>query len=66
VAPELLLQALVAGQKVSRFGVRELDRVIFDMFAPQLTEAKENGVKEVTIDVGDDGAPRLTPATPGA
>jgi ATP-dependent Clp protease ATP-binding subunit ClpA len=61
VAPELLLQALVAGQKVSRFGVRELDRVIFDMFAMRLTEAKEDGVKEVTIDVGDDGLPRVTP-----
>ncbi len=66
VAPELLVQALVAGQKVSRFGVRELDRVIFDMFALQLTEAKENGVKEVTIDVGDDGNPRVTPVVPNA
>jgi hypothetical protein len=46
---------------VSRFGVRELDRVIFDMFAMRLTEAKEDGVKEVTIDVGDDGLPRVTP-----
>ena len=66
VAPELLVQALIAGQKVSRFGVRELDRVIFDMFALQLTEAKENGVKEVTIDVGDDGNPRVTPVVPNA
>jgi ATP-dependent Clp protease ATP-binding subunit ClpA len=66
VAPELLVQALIAGQKVSRFGVRELDRVIFDMFAMQLTDAKESGAKEVTIDVGDDGNPRVTPVSPSA
>jgi ATP-dependent Clp protease ATP-binding subunit ClpA len=66
VAPELLVQALIAGQKVSRFGVRELDRVIFDMFAMQLTDAKESGAKEVTIDVGEDGNPRVTPVAPSA
>src|SRR5207253_2339668 len=43
VAPELVMQALLAGQKVSRFGVRELDRVISDLFASLLTEAREAG-----------------------
>jgi ATP-dependent Clp protease ATP-binding subunit ClpA len=61
VAPELIVQALIAGQKVSRFGVRELDRVIFDMFAVSLTQAREDGATEVTVDVGDDGLPRVKP-----
>jgi len=62
VEPQLIAHALTAGQKVSRFGVRELDRVIFDMFALQLTEAKELGVRAVRIGVDADGTPQVTAA----
>jgi ATP-dependent Clp protease ATP-binding subunit ClpC len=50
VAPELIMQALSKNEKISRFGIRELERIIFDMFAPSLAEAKENGAKRVLIE----------------
>jgi ATP-dependent Clp protease ATP-binding subunit ClpA len=62
VAPELILQALIAGQKVSRFGVRELDRVIFEMFASSLIQAREAGAKEVVVNVNADGTPSVSAA----
>ena len=62
VEPQLIASALLAGQKVSRFGVRELDRVICDMFAVQLTDARESGARIVRIGVGADGAPHVTAA----
>jgi ATP-dependent Clp protease ATP-binding subunit ClpC len=61
VSPQLLVEALIAGQKVSRFGVRELDRVIFDMFALQLTEAREAGAVIVRVEVDDNGRPKVNP-----
>jgi len=62
VAPELIVEALIAGAKVSRFGVRELDRVIFEMFALQLTEAREGGATKVKVEVGADGKAAVSPA----
>ncbi len=41
VAPELIMRALMANEKVSRFGIRELERILFDLFANQFIEAKE-------------------------
>jgi ATP-dependent Clp protease ATP-binding subunit ClpA len=59
VSPQLLVEALIAGQKLSRFGVRELDRVIFDMFALQLTEAREAGAEKVRVEVDENGRPKV-------
>jgi ATP-dependent Clp protease ATP-binding subunit ClpA len=50
VAPELLVRALAANEKVSRFGIRELERILNDMFADQLLAAQEDGAKEVQIE----------------
>jgi ATP-dependent Clp protease ATP-binding subunit ClpA len=60
VAPELIMEALIAGQKVSRFGIRELDRVLFEMFAAALAQAREEGATAVAVDVGEDGSPRVS------
>ena len=63
VAPELILRALMANEKVSRFGIRELERILFDLFANQFIDAKEGGAKRVRIDVDDDKNVRVTPAS---
>jgi ATP-dependent Clp protease ATP-binding subunit ClpA len=55
VAPELLLQALEANLKVSRFGIRELERILFDFFAEQLVAMREKKVTHVSFRRGDDG-----------
>jgi ATP-dependent Clp protease ATP-binding subunit ClpC len=55
VAPELILQALVKNEKISRFGIRELERITFDMFASHLADARERGVNEVILEANDRG-----------
>jgi ATP-dependent Clp protease ATP-binding subunit ClpA len=67
VAPELLLQALEANLKVSRFGIRELERIIFDFFAEQLVAMRDKKVKAVSFRLGADGKIACYPAgQPGA
>jgi ATP-dependent Clp protease ATP-binding subunit ClpA len=61
VAPDLIMKAMIANQKVTRFGIRELDRVLFDIFAPHLAQAKDDGLHEVTICVDDNGSPIIRP-----
>jgi ATP-dependent Clp protease ATP-binding subunit ClpA len=63
VAPELIVRALLANEKVSRFGIRELERILFDLFAGQFIEAKEGGAKKVDVDIGEDGNVRVRPTT---
>jgi ATP-dependent Clp protease ATP-binding subunit ClpA len=63
VAPELIMQALSANDKVSRFGIRELERIIFDMFATELIDAKDSGATRVQLAVGDDGRVSVRTAT---
>jgi ATP-dependent Clp protease ATP-binding subunit ClpA len=55
VAPELIMQALLKNEKISQFGIRELERIIFDMFASHLADARERGVSEVVLRASDDG-----------
>ena len=63
VAPELLLYALMANEKVSRFGIRELERVLFDLLAHQMIEAKDRGAKRVLIEAGEGGEVVVRPAS---
>ena len=55
VAPELVMKALEANLKVSKFGIRELERILFDFFAPSLVDMREKKVKTVAFEVGPDG-----------
>ena len=64
VAPELLIQALEANVKVSKFGIRELERILFDLFAHLMVEAKSQGAKSVSFDVDDDGKIVCKPQQP--
>src|ERR1700683_3535944 len=61
VAPELILQALVANEKVSRFGIRELERILFDMFADPFSQIRDQGHKVVTCEVNAEGAIEIVP-----
>lgn len=56
VAPELLIQALEANVRVSRFGIRELERILFDRFASHFAEARAKKAKAVSLDVDEKGA----------
>ncbi len=56
VAPELLLKALEENVKVSRFGIRELERILFDQFAGPLVEARAAKAKSVSFEVDAKGA----------
>ena len=56
VAPDLIMQALLANEKVSRFGIRELERILFDMFAARLAQAREEGAQDVAFETRPDGA----------
>ena len=56
VAPELLIRALETNLKMSRFGIRELERVLFDYFARFLAEARAKKMKVISFDVDSSGA----------
>ncbi len=55
IAAEAVMDVLLKNQKISRFGVRELERIIFDLFAAPLADIKRKGFKEARIDVTKDG-----------
>ena len=56
VAPELIIQALEANIRVSKFGIRELERILFDRYANYFVEARDAGAKVVAFEVADDGS----------
>ena len=62
VAPELLLQALEANLKVSKFGIRELERILFDFFAESLVEMRDKKVKAVVFSLDNNGKIVCSPA----
>ncbi|MFA5138240.1 MAG: AAA family ATPase [Elusimicrobiota bacterium] len=55
VAPELIMQALERNLKVSKFGIRELERILFDIFAPSLVEMRDKKIKNVAFDMDAGG-----------
>ena len=63
VAPELIMQALVSSAKVRRFGARELERVVFDMFAESMTNARDKRARSVSLAVNGAGQLEVTPVT---
>ncbi len=55
VAPELIIQALEANIRVSKFGIRELERILFDRYANYFVEARDAQAKTVSFEVAEDG-----------
>ncbi|OGS52749.1 MAG: hypothetical protein A3J79_05305 [Elusimicrobia bacterium RIFOXYB2_FULL_62_6] len=64
VAPELILLALEANLKVSKFGIRELERILFDFFAPSLVEMRDKKVKKVSFSIDGKGRIVCAPFEP--
>jgi ATP-dependent Clp protease ATP-binding subunit ClpA len=60
VAPELLVRALIANEKVSRWGIRELDRILNDMLSNDMLDAREAGAKTVRVEGDLSGNVRVT------
>ena len=70
VAPELIMQTLISSEKVRRFGVRELERVVFDMFAESMADARGKGARAMELAVNEAGelsvsVPPSVPPVPG-
>src|SRR5207248_2621730 len=62
VDPRLILQAMEASNKLSKFGVRELTRAVEEMLADHFIAAKKAGGKRVRLDIEDDGVMAISPA----
>lgn len=62
VAPELVIQTLQANHRISRFGIRELERILFDLFAPSFADAKEKKLKKIIFDSDAQGKVRMKAA----
>ena len=54
---------LTSSHQVSRFGIRELERILFDMFAMELIDAKDSGATRVQLAVGENGEVVVSTAT---
>ncbi len=61
VAPELVVEALDKSEKVSDFGVRELERIVDEMLADGLLAARQAGARRVRLKVMADGAMTIEP-----
>ena len=55
IAAEAVMDVLVKNKKISRFGVRELERIIFDLFASPLADIKRSGCHKASIEVSSEG-----------
>jgi ATP-dependent Clp protease ATP-binding subunit ClpA len=62
VDARLIFKAMQAGNKLAKFGIRELDREINNMLGDHLIAAKEQGVKRVRLDIEEDGVLAISPA----
>src|SRR5262249_4023368 len=62
VDPKLILTAMQRGNKLKKFGVRELDREIGNMLGEHLLAANQAGGKKVRLDIDPDGVMSISPA----
>lgn len=66
VDPELLHHALQSSIKLAEFGARELERIIDELFAEAMIEARSNNVEAICINQQPDGSLMVTPAEPAS
>jgi hypothetical protein len=57
-----LMRALAANEKVSRFGIRELERILDEMLANQMLQAKDQGAREVVLEANEAGEVVVVPS----
>jgi ATP-dependent Clp protease ATP-binding subunit ClpC len=62
VDPRVIMDAMQRGNKLKKFGVRELDREIGNMLGEHLLAAKQAGGKKVRLDIEEDGVMAISPA----
>jgi ATP-dependent Clp protease ATP-binding subunit ClpA len=62
IDPHLILEAMRRGDKLARFGIRELQRGIESMFADPMVAAKEQGSRRIRLDLAADGSLKINPA----
>jgi len=62
IDPKVVFNAMNRGNKLSKFGIRELDRAIDDMLGDHFIAAKEAGGKKVRLDIEEDGVMAISPA----
>jgi ATP-dependent Clp protease ATP-binding subunit ClpA len=62
VDPHLIFEAMQRGNKLAKFGIRELDRQIGEMLGDHFIAAKEAGGKRVRLEFGEDGLVTISPA----
>ncbi|MBK6486849.1 MAG: ATP-dependent Clp protease ATP-binding subunit [Gemmatimonadetes bacterium] len=55
VDPQVIFDAMVAGAKLAKFGIRELDREISAVLGPSFVAAKQQGAKRVRIGQAPNG-----------
>ena len=63
VEPELILEAMEKTAKFDRYDTRELERALVPMIGDAMLMAKEAGAKVVRLDLSDDGALEVNPAS---
>lgn len=61
VDPRLIFEAMKRGNKLAKFGIRELDREIGNMLGDHFIAAKEAGGKKVRLDIEEDGVMAISP-----
>jgi len=66
VDADLVVEAVEKSEARKKFGVRELTRVVNDMFSRPLVMAKEAGHKHISVTASDDGVLQVLPAEPEA
>ncbi|HUB32971.1 MAG TPA: AAA family ATPase [Bryobacteraceae bacterium] len=62
VDPRLIFDAMNRGNKLKKFGIRELDREIGNMLGEHLVAAKQAGGKKIRLDIENDGVIGISPA----
>jgi len=62
VDPKLVFEAMKRGDKMSKFGIRELEKEIDNMLGDHFIAAKQEGGKRVRLDIEEDGVWTISPA----
>lgn len=62
IEPRLVFEAMQKGNKLCRFGVPELKRVVDDMFGGQFVDARDKGWRRLRLTVSEAGEIAVMPA----
>lgn len=62
VDPQIIVDAMNKGNKLSKFGMRALSTVIDEMLGEGMMDAKDAGAQRVRLDVDEDGTFSISPA----